>query len=113
MAHLIILFCTKPLGYQNGKTTTQPVKPSGNKKHQRTGTSDGCQRIHSQKLSRNNGIRNVVKLLENISQAHGDHKPDDQAHRISHSHIIGLIFCHFLTQLLSRKYKHFLFFKNN
>ena len=53
------------------------------------------------------------EVLKNISKTHGNHKPDDQAHRISHSHIIGLIFCHFLTQLLSRKYKHFLFFKNN
>ena len=44
----------------------------------------------AQKLSCHNGIRNIIKLLENISQTHRNHKLNDQFYRTSCRHII----CH-------------------
>ena len=83
-------FRSEPLGYPNGKTAGQTVEPSCHKKDQGACAPDGSQGIYSQKLTCHNGIRNIIKLLENIPQTHGDHKLDDQFYGTSRCHII----CH-------------------
>src|SRR5699024_4811293 len=76
------------------KSAAQPVEPPCHKEHQGTRAPDRRQGIHSDKLSRHDRIRYIVKLLEDIPQAHWDHKTDDQPHRASGSHIACLVRTH-------------------
>ena len=70
--HEVITFCAEPLGDQNGKTAGKSVEPACDKKHQRAGAADGGQSVDAEKLSCHNGIRNIIELLKNISQAYGE-----------------------------------------
>ena len=40
VTHPVVFFRTEPLCHENRKSTAQSIQPSGDKKHQRTGTSD-------------------------------------------------------------------------
>src|SRR5699024_9668667 len=90
MPHSGQTLSSEPLSHPNGKAAGQSVQPACHKKNQGTCASNGRQGVYSQKLSCHNGIRNIIKLLENISQTHRNHKLNDQFYRTSCRHII----CH-------------------
>ena len=94
MAHIIVFLCPEHLGNNNGKTAAHSIEPSCYKKHQRTGASNGCQRIYADKLTGNNRVCNIIKLLKHIAKEHWYHKPDDQLHRVPYCHIACHIFFH-------------------
>ena len=106
VTHPVVFFCTEPLCYENRKSTAESVQPAGDKKHQRTGTSDRCKCIYTDKLSGNDRIHNVIKLLKNISQEHRDHKHNDQFDRIPCCHVICSIFFHFYSSPTKSRKKH-------
>ena len=85
------------LGHQNGEPAGQPVEPSDHQENQGTGAPDGRQGVDSDKSPGDDGVRQVIKLLENIPKAGGDHKIDNQLHRIPGGHIV----CHSANALPS------------
>ena len=108
VTHPVVFFCTEPLCYENRKSTAEPVQPAGDKKHQRTGTSDRCQCPHPEKLSCYDRICNVIKLLKDVSEKHGNHKLYDQFYRTPVCHItnctVSTVFFHFLFSFLLSSY---------
>ena len=100
VTHPVVFFRTEPLCHENRKSTAQSIQPSGDKKHQRTGTSDRRQRPHSEELSCHDGICDVIKLLKDVSEKHGNHKLYDQLDWTPGCHIpdrtVSPVFFHFL-----------------
>ena len=101
MAHPVKFFRSEHLGYNNRKPTAKPIQPACYKEHQRTGASNCRKCIYADKFSGNDRVRNVIKLLEKISQTHGNHKFYDQTHRIADCHIICCISFHSFASSLS------------
>ena len=96
--------CKLTLNVKNGVIEEALVET--HKEHQRTGTSDRCKCIYTDKLSGNDRIHNVIKLLKNISQEHRDHKHNDQFDRIPCCHVICSIFFHFYSSPTKSRKKH-------
>ena len=96
----MVVLRAKALGYHDGKSTGNSLKPSGHQKDQGCGTSDGCQRVNANITASHHGIYQIVKLLENISEISRNHKCQDQAHGIAPCHIIchAELLLHFLIK---------------
>ena len=63
-AHQGILLCTKGLRDRDRKPAAQSYAKANDQKIQRAARSHRCQRIDSKRLSYDNRIRQIVKLLE-------------------------------------------------
>ena len=61
-------------GNQHAGTHGQAVEESHECKNQALGSTDGCQRIFTEKIANNPGIEGVVKLLKQITQKNRQHE---------------------------------------
>ena len=86
------------LGHHNGKTAGKTVEPAYHQKNKGCGASDGCQGIHSDETPCHHGISQVIKLLEYVSQAGGNHELQNQFCRLSGCHIISHIVIFYLSK---------------
>ena len=83
--------CAEALGNQNGKTLGNSLDRSENQIKVPVDTAQGSQRVHADAPADNQGIRDGVELLEQISQHERDGKGENQPCRASLRHIFYIL----------------------
>ena len=87
---------SEPNGKQGPAAHAQSQQDGDQEGHQRKRGAYGRQRVLSQKLSHNQGVCNIVALLQKVSQNHGHRKQQHGAHHRPP----GQVFVHVLTLYL-------------
>ena len=88
-AQIPVIPCTKQLGDGNGEPVAQPDHKTQNQIIDRPGGSHRGQRMNAHKAAHNNGIRQTVKLLEQVPQHQRQSKHQDDPQRAPARQIFG------------------------
>lgn len=120
-AHALLIPRTEAQRKEGPTTQAKPQQDRGEKRHQRVRGADRRQGVRAQRLTDDERIRNVVKLLEQIAQNHrqreAEHRPRHAALRQVPLHISSpMSFSKILRPALSRTdvfslYSQFFFLK--
>ena len=72
---------TKTLGHRNSKTIADPHTETNDHKINRPGSSNRCQGADTQKLSDNDRVHHIVKLLKQHTKQKRNAETENQLHR--------------------------------
>lgn len=95
-SHFSEVLRPESLSHWDGEAGARTIAEAHDQEHDGGGGANGCQGIHADPSSHDDGVDDEIHLLQDIAQDKGYCESEDGSHRRTNSHVIYVITAHIL-----------------